>query len=380
MMMMIAEDEAIVAQDLLRQWSVAVVESSSKKAKIDHRLLQRNPKRKFRHDHEALHCINRDYMGIPGDLSTPIFAGSEFATMFRISRPRFQRLLEDFASSGDPFFTPPFVDAAGEEGASLEARPLLPLKSISFGVPPKTFSDYFQMSKTLSKDCYNNFLAKTTEIYKNEYLRLPTQADVKAVTRLHKHVHGVDGMFGSLDCMHTYWNKCPVAWQSSYKGKGHKPSIVLEAIADHHMWFWHASYGYAGTLNDINILNLSPFLESLVNGEFEKRESSAVPFAIGQQVFNQLFILVDGIYPRYSRFVKGMKEPITEEEKSFTKWQESVRKDVERAFGNLQGRFQALATPIVLMDLKVIADLCSSSLILHNMCVSDQIMGDVGPL
>ena len=61
----------------------------------------------------------------------------------------------------------------------------------------------------------------------------------------------------------------------------------------------------------------------------------------------------------------------------FTEWQEAVRKDIERAFGNLQGRFQALATPIVLMDLNVIANLCSSSLILHNMCVSDRIMGDV---
>ena len=214
-------------------------------------------------------------------------------------------------------------------------------------------------------------------MYKDEYLRLPTEADVKAVTRLHKNVHGVDGMFGSLDCMHTYWNKCPVAWQGSYKGKGHKPSIVLEAIADHHLWFWHASYGYAGTLNDINILNLSPFLESLLDGEFEKLESTSVPFAIGQEVFNQLFILVDGIYPRYSRFVKGMKEPVTEDEKTFTEWQEAARKDIERAFGVLQGKFQALATPIVLLDLKIIADLCSSSLILHNMCVSDRIMGDV---
>ena len=92
---------------------------------------------------------------------------------------------------------------------------------------------------------------------------------------------------------------------------------------------------------------------------------------------NKLFILVDGIYPRYSRFVKGMKEPVTDDEKTFTEWQETVRKDIERAFGVLQGRFQALATPIVLMDLKVIANLCSCSLILHNMCVSDRIMGDV---
>ena len=29
------------------------------------------------------------------------------------------------------------------------------------------------------------------------------------------------------------------------------------------------------------------------------------------------------------------------------------------------------------MDLNVIANLCSASLILHNMCVSDRIMGDV---
>ena len=103
----------------------------------------------------------------------------------------------------------------------------------------------------------------------------------------------------------------------------------------------------------ISILNLSPFLESLLNGEFEKSESTAVPFAIGQEVFNSVFILVDGIYPRYSRFVKGMKEPATDDEKTFTEWQEAVRKDIERAFGNLQGRFQALATPIMLMDLKI---------------------------
>ena len=111
-----AEEEAIVAQDSLRQWAVSIA-TASKKAKIDHRLLTRKAKRKFRHD-EALHCINRDYMGILGDPSTPIFAGSEFASMFRISRPRFQRMLEDFANSEDPFFTPPFIDAMGEEGAS----------------------------------------------------------------------------------------------------------------------------------------------------------------------------------------------------------------------------------------------------------------------
>ena len=40
-----AEEEAIVAQDLLRQYAVAVVATRRKKSKIDSRLLPRQPKR-----------------------------------------------------------------------------------------------------------------------------------------------------------------------------------------------------------------------------------------------------------------------------------------------------------------------------------------------
>jgi hypothetical protein len=137
-----------------------------------------------------------------------------------------------------------------------------------------------------------------------------------------------------LDCTHTYWKNCPKGWQGSYKGKEEKSSIVLEAIADYHQWFWHASYGYAGTMNDRSILNLSPFHESLLNGSFDKleMETEVVPYQIGHETFQKLFILVDGIYPQYSRFVKGVKQPITYEETKYTAWQEGARKDVERAF------------------------------------------------
>jgi hypothetical protein len=37
---------------------------------------------------------------------------------------------------------------------------------------------------------------------------------------------------------------------------------MLKALADYHLWFWHASFGNAGLLNDLNILNLFAFLES----------------------------------------------------------------------------------------------------------------------
>ena len=109
-------------------------------------------------------------------------------------------------------------------------------------------------------------------IYMEEYLRKPTVSDLRAILQLHRQVHKVDGMLGSIDCSHTTWKNCPTAWQGSYKGKEKKPSIVMEAICDYHLWFWQVSYGYAGYLNNLNILSLSPFLESLIDGSFEELE------------------------------------------------------------------------------------------------------------
>ena len=63
--------------------------------------------------------------------------------------------------------------------------------------------------------------------------------------------------------------------------------------------FWHASFGCAGLLNDLDILNLSPLLESLIYGTFTELEQSSmlVPFEVAGNLFICLFVLVDGICP-----------------------------------------------------------------------------------
>jgi hypothetical protein len=58
----------------------------------------RRPKTLFCH-HEALHCILRDYLGIPGDLTTPVFKDSNLEMMFRLSRTRVQKIFEDVMHS-----------------------------------------------------------------------------------------------------------------------------------------------------------------------------------------------------------------------------------------------------------------------------------------
>ena len=108
------------------------------KSNIDHRLFERNAYVVYDHE-RAAYCIRSDYLG-----RVPRFDGKEFQTMFRVSRSRFQRIMEDIGSTEDPFYTNT-VNGAGREGASFEARLMLPLKSMAYGVPPHCFRDYFQM-------------------------------------------------------------------------------------------------------------------------------------------------------------------------------------------------------------------------------------------
>ena len=82
-------------------------------------------KRKKRNHERALMCIQSDYLH-PDSL-----IGSEFHQHFRISRTRFQCILEDIMNSRGNAFFKTTHNANGDVVASIEARLLLPLKAYS---------------------------------------------------------------------------------------------------------------------------------------------------------------------------------------------------------------------------------------------------------
>jgi hypothetical protein len=53
--------------------------------------------------------------------------------------------------------------------ASLEAKLLLPLKCLAYGVPSHCFIDYFQMSKTYAKACCKEFDKVIKLIYQEDH-------------------------------------------------------------------------------------------------------------------------------------------------------------------------------------------------------------------
>jgi len=154
----------------------------SKVQKSDHRCQPRSSRRNFK-SMEALNCIRSDYIGILGDPSTPLL-GSEFKLMFRISRPRFQVMMEDIMAKNIKFYRKNYL----KNQASLKAKLLLPIKSLAYGVPSHTFIDYFQMSPQSARDCCRNFWQAIELVYKEEYTRLPTTGDLIFQSKMLHHL------------------------------------------------------------------------------------------------------------------------------------------------------------------------------------------------
>ena len=155
--------------------------------------------------------------------------------------------------------------------------------------------------------------------------------------------------------------------QGIYKGKEGKPTVILEAVASYDTWIWHAFFGMPGTLNDINVLNCSPFLVKVIQGDFQ-----IPPYVLHRVERTNAYFLADGIYPQLSCLVKTIHEPMTITQHYFAKRQEGARKDVERTFALLQRRFWILAQNSRFWFKEHMHLIITCCIVLHNMILEDE--------
>jgi hypothetical protein len=175
------------------------------------------------------------------------------------------------------------------------------LKTLRFGVSFAAFEDYSQFSENTAHNSFHAFcdaVSHYTELVSTFLSTMMTRQDADQARKLHKEKHGVNGLAFSIDCCHLYWKNCPQAWKGQFENvKNDRPSIVLEAGADYDLFIWHAAFGYPGTQNDLVIWERSHLHASLKNGTWSTKVDPFEPFYIGDELFDKLFFLVDGIYP-----------------------------------------------------------------------------------
>ena len=96
------------------------------------------------------------------------------------------------------------------------------------------------------------------------------------------------------------------------------------------------------------------------------------PYLVNGRQFERGYYLTDGIYPQWSCFVKTFNQPRDEKQAFFKQRQESARKDIERAFGVLQGRWRIINQPARAWTVNKLRRIMYTCIILHNMILKNQ--------
>ncbi|CAH9080302.1 unnamed protein product [Cuscuta europaea] len=319
--------------------------------------------RKDRHD-----LIKSDYFIGEKSKYTP----DKFRRRFRMDINLFERILHA-VENYDNYFTQK-VDAVGKIGLSPLQKVIAAIRMLAYGCSADSLDEYVQIGESTAIECLKKFCGAIIGLFEEQYLRKPNKFDIASLLK-DSEARGFPGMLGSLDCMHWHWKNCPTAWHGTFTNGFKKvPTLILEIVASHSLWIWHAFFGMAGTNNDVTVLDRSPLFDDLVNDI-----APPCDFKIQGHQYNMGYYLSDGIYPQYATLIQTISQPTSMKEKLFAKCQESVRKDVERAFGVLQSRWHIVKGPARMWSATDLGKIMKTCIILHNMIIESEVAESINP-
>lgn len=213
------------------------------------------------------------------------YTDADFRRRFRMSPSLFEKVLQR-VQERDEFFVQK-KDCTGLLGLSALQKVAAALRTLATGASADDLAEFYEMGESTLLKTLQHFCDAVVEEFEPEYLRAPTEQELKEMLEFNAR-RGFPGMVGSLDCMHWEWDKCPKAWQGQFKGKEGASSVILEAVTDYRLRFWHFFFGCPGTFNDINVLMMSPLIQHMLNGQWQ-----AVQFRVQGNLYYNPFLLTE---------------------------------------------------------------------------------------
>jgi hypothetical protein len=320
-----------------------------------------NKKRDFE---KAYNNLKRDYFNEDDSIYNEV----DFVRRFRVSRKIFHQVFNKILGQGM------FIqrkDALGKPGIHPLVRVVACMRHLAYGDAYDGIDEYLRLSESSISESVKAFTYLVKVHFGEQYLnRCPTELEKQQMIQFNSK-RGFPGMFASWDCSHFKWEKCPIRLHGQYKYRnGNAKTINLEALVDYHLRIWFSNFGNAGSMNDINVLDKSTIVGSILDGSFN---ISVEPYLVNGVYRDYMYFLVDGIYPEWSIFINATTHLETEMEKVFAQQQEGARKDVERVFSVLCDKFQILKRTFRGWDIGDINSVVECCIILHNMVVEENV-------
>ncbi|POM74470.1 Uncharacterized protein PHPALM_8567 [Phytophthora palmivora] len=288
----------------------------------------------------------------------PLFPEALFRRRFLMSRRLFARIVDE-VTQADSYFTKR-PDATDVLGFSPRQKVTAALRMLCYGICADATDEYVRIAESTALDSLKHFVmavlnASARSTCENRLLQilLGMQLSMLVAVSLKSFGHWTARIgFGriarqlGMECTKT---EMATQLQPKIYGFG---TPLLDSL---------------DLTNDTNVVDRSPLMVKWLKGN-----APAYEYEVNGNRHTMCYLLCDGIYPNWYVFVKSIRQPETPKEKHFAGAQESVRKDVERCFGVLKGRFGILAQPAQLWDEAMLRIVWRCCVALHNMIIEDE--------
>ena len=148
-----------------------------------------------------------------------------------MSRPLFLRIVDELGKWSDYFITK--LDALNRQGLTPLQKCTAAIRQLANGSAADHLDEYLKIGDSTGLEAMKMFAEGVIAVFGGHYLRRPTVEDAERLLKIGES-QGFPGMFGSIDCMHWQWERCPNAWKGQFtRGDQKVPTIILEAVASH---------------------------------------------------------------------------------------------------------------------------------------------------
>ena len=183
---------------------------------------------------------------------------------------------------------------------------------------------------------------------------------------------GMHGACGSSDATHITSENCEYNLRNNHiGGKSSHTTRTFNVTVNHRRRILFSTRGGPGRWNDKTLVLFDDFVSGIRDGdilgdtEFELLERGRNGEIITVK-YKGSYVIVDNGYLRWSVTVPPFKISNKQTEIRWSKWVESMRKDVECTFGIMKGRWRILKTGIRVEGVEAVDQVWLTCCALHN--------------
>ena len=238
-----------------------------------------------------------------------------------------------------------------------------------------TFDD-IEESTAIDKDVHRRFLQVfirfgSTVLY-NKWVITPVDVP-EAKSNMHEYSQaGFPGCVGSSDCTHIVTERCQYNLKNNHLGaKSSLTTRTFNLTCDHRRRILHTTNGGPGRWNDQSMVRLDTFVSGIRDGSvLDDCDFELLAHGKDGEVrslrFRGAYLIVDNGYLNWSCTVPPFGVTNNIDEIRWSKWLESMRKDVECTFGILKGRWRILKSGVRIYGVDSVDHIWFTCCALHN--------------